>query len=106
MAQNISSAELQRKLISNDQLNVIDIRENYEFEICSFVPTNIPMYSVQEYLKAEHKNAEIILVCKTGKRACALANILECELGFNNIFILEGGIMAWIENIDPTLEIY
>jgi rhodanese-related sulfurtransferase len=106
MAQNISSVELRDKLKHNTLLNVIDIRENYEFEICAFVPTNIPMYTVQSYLSTENRSAEIILVCKTGKRACALANILECEEGFSNIFILEGGIMAWIENIDPTLEIY
>ena len=45
-------------------------------------------------------------MCRTGKRAEAVANYMECELGFSDLLILEGGIIGWIEAIDPHLEAY
>ena len=106
MTKMISALSLKEKLQQQPNIRVIDIRENYEFDICSFVKTNIPMYQVVDALKDVSKDEEIVLVCKSGARASALANILTTENKFNNILVLEGGITSWIEEVDNTLEKY
>jgi adenylyltransferase/sulfurtransferase len=49
---------------------------------------------------------QIILVCKTGRRAEALANLLETEYGFTDVAIMGGGVTAWAAKFDPTNEMY
>ena len=65
-------------------------------------------YTDIENLKQYVNNStcETVFICKSGKRAEATANLIEKELNINNIYILEGGIISWIETIDQTLEIY
>ena len=42
-------------------------------------------------------------MCKTGQRATALANLLECEKGYKNIRVMDGGITGWQQKNDPSL---
>jgi rhodanese-related sulfurtransferase len=44
-------------------------------------------------------------MCRSGKRAEAVANILSTDFNRSNVVILEGGILAWKENVEPTLNI-
>jgi adenylyltransferase/sulfurtransferase len=51
------------------------------------------------------KDAPIILHCKSGKRSRSA--LLELKKhGFSNLKNLEGGILAWIRDIDPSLPLY
>jgi rhodanese-related sulfurtransferase len=80
----ISPEECQQ-LIGRSSIELIDVRENWEYEICHIASTHIPMHEIT---------------------AVAVANLLESEHGFTDISVLEGGITAWYALTDPTFEIY
>jgi len=44
-------------------------------------------------------------MCRSGKRAEAVANILMTDYSISNVYILDGGILAWKDQIDSTLDI-
>lgn len=105
-AMNHISSENCKKLIDNQEATIIDIREDWEVAICSIDGLKIPMHQIPEKAQSLDKSKHYIIMCKTGKRAEPVANLLECECGFKHISILEGGITSWYENFDPSFEMY
>ena len=101
----ISAKELQ-EIYKNPDILIVDIRESYERNICTIPSIHIPMSDIRDNDLKIPSDKKIILLCRSGRRAEVVANYLETERGYNNLFVLEGGILAWIEFIDNTLEIY
>lgn len=92
--------------LNDESLLLLDIREPYEIEICHIGGLQIPMGSVSERISEIDRDKEVVVLCRSGKRAVAVANLLETEFAFPKITILEGGILAWIEQVDNSLEAY
>ena len=61
--------ELKKKLINKDAIQLIDLREEYEFEDGSICDTNIPMAEVFNRLDEIASNKEVVMFCKSGKRS-------------------------------------
>jgi rhodanese-related sulfurtransferase len=101
----ISPKEFKVKFESGD-VNLLDIRELYEFEICRIGGLHIPMDQVVDRIVDLHVKQPICVMCKSGKRAAAVANMLETDFEFDRVYVLDGGIIAYAEQIDPTLELY
>ena len=101
----ISALELKQKLDGIPSVFLLDIRENYEREICSIPSHHIPMAEVCARLTELPSDQQIVVMCKSGKRAEALSNLLEKDFGLQGLLVLEGGITAWAEQVDQTLEI-
>lgn len=93
----ISATDLKQKLDSNTNLFLLDIRENYEREAASIPSKHIPMDEVCGHLNDFPTDQTIVLMCNSGKRAEALANLLETEFNQSNLVVLDGGISAWME---------
>ena len=102
---SVSPQEL-RTLLKDSKAVLIDIREQYELEICKINAIHIPMAQVSSQLNKIDAEKLCVVMCKTGKRAAALANMLLTDHEMSNIAVLEGGILAWIEQIDNHLELY
>lgn len=100
------------KYISVSELNkhsenyyIVDIRERYEYEFGNIGSVNIPMGEVFKRLEELPKDKHIVFMCKSGKRASALVNLLITEFHLENCSIMEGGIEAWQQVIpDLTIE--
>jgi rhodanese-related sulfurtransferase len=96
----ISTEELALKMQQKDE-NVIyiDVRESYEYEeghIKGMI--NMPLSSLdQSYVKL-NKNAEIVLICRSGNRSMQAANKLK-NYGFTNLVNVQGGISNWTGKI-------
>ncbi len=101
----ISVQECQ-ELIDAKTHTVIDVRETWETDICCINGEKIPMAFVADISTKFNKSAAFILVCKTGKRAEAVANLLITDYGFQSISILEGGLTAWFAEKEPNFEMY
>jgi len=86
--------------------NLIDIRENWELSIYGIGIKHVPMAVLVENISDLDTSKQLILVCKTGRRAEALANLLETEYGFTDVAIMGGGVTAWAAKYDPTNEMY
>jgi adenylyltransferase/sulfurtransferase len=52
------------------------------------------------------KDELIVVMCRSGARAAAMANLLETDYSFKDIAVLDGGILGWIEVVDQSLEAY
>lgn len=102
----ISVIELKEKLDKNLTFTLLDVREDYEIEICSIGGLHIPMADVIERIAEIPRDTEVAVLCRSGKRAQSVANLLENDLEYSNVTIVEGGILAWIEEIDSQLEAY
>ncbi len=104
--QLISPIDLKNAQESTGEYLILDVREEYETQICSIPAMHIPMAEIESRKSEIPTDKKLVVMCRTGKRAEAVANYMECELGFSNLYILEGGIIGWIEAIDPHLEAY
>ena len=104
--QHISAIELKSHLDNNHILTILDVREPYECEICKIDALHIPMADVSIRIDEIPRDQMVVVLCRSGKRAVAVANILCTENGFDNLVVLDGGILAWIEDVDNQLEAY
>lgn len=101
----ITVTELKTKIDSNEPHQLIDVREPYEIEICEIGGEAIPMGEIMQNLDRINKDVPVIIHCRSGKRSAAIVNALEAN-GFNDCYNLVGGILAWANEIDNTLEQY
>lgn len=91
---------------NNNDAVLLDIRESYELDICSMGGLHIPMADVANRVNEIDKNKEVIVLCRSGRRAESVANLLETDFSFPNVSIFKGGILAWIDQVDNSLESY
>jgi adenylyltransferase/sulfurtransferase len=101
----ISALELHESMKKGHEFEIIDIREPYEYAACNIGSTHIPMGEICNRTAELPKDKNIVIMCRSGKRAEAVANILMTEYSFSNIYILDGGILAWKDQIDTTLDL-
>ena len=92
----ISVQELKNRLDKGEELNVIDVREPWEFDEFNIGARNMPLSSFPSYLPLleELKNEEVIVHCKMGGRSSQAVAILE-QLGFTDVKNVTGGMDAW-----------
>lgn len=102
---NITVQELKSKMDLNEPYQLIDIREIYEVEQGSINGEHIPMGEVLNNLDKIRKDVPVIIHCRAGSRSANVVRYLEAEFGLNNLYNLEGGIMAWKNQIDPTITV-
>ena len=91
--------------INNNHIEIIDIRELYEFEIANISSKHIPMADFTSRISELDLTKKTVLMCRSGKRAEALANLITTEGLINEVFVMNGGILAWIETIDSSIKL-
>ena len=92
----ISKQILKEKIKNKENINIIDIRENYEWENGKICELNIPMGEFIERIEEIKNNKENILYCKSGKRSTSLAFIIKQKFNLE-ISYLEGGYENYIK---------
>lgn len=98
---NISTDELAKKLESGDnQVVYIDVREPDEYA-AGHIPgiTNLPLSTLSEESANFPKDAEVVIICRSGNRSMQAAEKLK-EFGFTNLVNVEGGMNAWNGEIE------
>ncbi len=104
--EEISVNDLNRRIQSGDSPYLLDVRENWEVAIAQINGTvHIPMDQVAARLNEIDREAEIVVHCKTGGRSAEICTLLT-EQNFQNVKNLQGGIKAWSQIIDPTIQVY
>lgn len=98
--------ELKTRIDRADPFVLLDVREPREFEICR-IPGSvlIPLGELPTRLSELAGRDDIIVHCKSGVRSGKAVRLLH-EAGHAGARNLEGGILAWIDRIDPTLPKY
>jgi sulfur-carrier protein adenylyltransferase/sulfurtransferase len=95
----MTALELKDKLDQQADIQVIDLREEYEFEDGSISEINIPLAEVMGRLDELNREKEVVIYCNSGKRSQSMLFMLQKQHGFSNIEHLEGGYQAWLEEI-------
>lgn len=101
----ISALELYDAMQKGQEFEIVDVREPYEYDACNIGSLHIPMGEICNRIADLPKNKNIVIMCRSGKRAEAVANILMTDYSISNVYILDGGILAWKDQIDSTLDI-
>lgn len=102
----VSVQELKQKMDSNEDFQLIDIRESYEIEIASLNGEHMPMAGIMNFTDKIRTDVPVIIHCRSGQRSAAVVNALEQQLKLDNLYNLKGGILAWAEEIDQSMEKY
>jgi adenylyltransferase/sulfurtransferase len=104
--QEIQPSLLASRLESGEQLEIIDVREPYEWEIGHIPGARlVPLSSIAEEIPRLDKRRETILYCKVGARSMRAAQQL-ADAGVSDVRNLAGGILRWIDEVDPTMARY
>ncbi len=98
--------QLKARLDREDGVFVLDVREPQEFQICR-IPgsTLIPLGDLRNRLGELEGRGEMIVHCKSGVRSAKAVKLLR-EAGFPQAKNLRGGILRWIDVVDPSLPKY
>jgi len=104
----ISPSDLSQRLKNGEDIVILDVREAHELAVCSLLNTvHIPLGQLAYKLEQmqPYKDREIAVYCRSGKRSERAALFL-LESGFKNVSNLKGGILAWADEVDPSLAKY
>lgn len=101
----MSVGELKRRLDAGDDLLVLDVREPNEFATCNINGKLIPMNTVPARLHEIERDREIVVHCRSGMRSQKVAEFLAAN-GYERVSNLSGGILAWADQIDPSMPKY
>src|SRR5438874_3055906 len=98
----ITSVELKQRLDRGDNLKIVDVREPNEYQI-NRIPgsTLIPLGDVPKRANELDREDEIVVHCKMGGRSAKAADFLR-SVGFKRVLNLKGGILDWIDKVDPS----
>ncbi len=98
----ISAVELKKRLDRGDQLTIVDVREPHEYEINRIKgSTLIPLGDIPKRYVELDPSDEIVVQCKVGGRSAKAADFLRSK-GFTKVLNLTGGILDWIDKVDPS----
>src|SRR4051794_35870776 len=101
-ATEITSVELKQRMDRGDKLTIVDVREPNEYQINRIAGSQlIPLGDIPKRYEELNKNDEIVVHCKMGGRSAKAADFLR-SVGFTRILNLKGGILDWVDKVDPS----
>ena len=92
----ISATELKELIKNKADIQVIDVREEHEYEEANINAKLIPMGEVMDRLNEISRDKQVIVHCRSGKRSATVIQALESQHGFTNLYNLSGGILAYL----------
>ena len=101
----ISVQELKEKIDNGENFQLVDVREDFEYEMSNLGGTLIPLGGILIETDKIAKDKPVVVMCRSGKRSAAAIMQLQ-QLGYSNLTNLQGGILAWAAEIDPSLNVY
>ena len=98
--------ELKKMMDEKKPFVLVDVREPHEFEICRIPGSKlIPLGDVPKRMHELNSADEIVVHCRSGQRSAKAVELL-MKAGFRKIQNLKGGVLAWADQIDPTMPKY
>jgi molybdopterin/thiamine biosynthesis adenylyltransferase/rhodanese-related sulfurtransferase len=101
----ITPRDLKARLDRGDDLYILDVREPHEYQICNLGGHLIPLGDLSKRVSELDSAREIVAHCRSGKRSAEAAEFLQ-RAGFRKVLNLKGGILAWSDDVDPSVPKY
>jgi len=101
----ITPKELKARLDRGDDIFILDVREPHEYQICNLGGNLIPLGDLSKRVNELDSSREIVAHCRSGKRSAEAVEFLR-SAGFRKVLNLKGGILAWSDEVDPSVPKY
>jgi adenylyltransferase/sulfurtransferase len=102
---DITPRELAQRMANGDDLQLIDVREAYEWALCRLDGARlVPLGTLDAAIPSLDASRETVVYCRSGVRSAAAAEQLRAA-GFE-VRNLAGGILRWSDDVDPTVPKY
>src|SRR5271167_2119901 len=101
----ITAKYLKARQDRGDDLFILDVREPHEYQICNLNGKLIPLGEIPRRVHELDTSREIVAHCRSGKRSAEAVDFLR-KAGFRKILNLKGGILAWSDQVDPSVPKY
>jgi adenylyltransferase/sulfurtransferase len=105
---HITARELQERLRHGDAITIIDVREPHEWDIVNLSQYGarlVPLGDLPDRLAEINFTGDVVVHCKLGGRSAKAAQQLRAA-GLERVWNLQGGIIAWADEVDTTLARY
>jgi rhodanese-related sulfurtransferase len=95
---DITVEELREKMQRGDEFVLIDVREPYEHEEFNIGGKLVPIGGFQALISLfdDHKEDEIVIYCRSGRRSGVAKELMELQ-GYKNVRNLLGGMLDWVD---------
>lgn len=107
MVPEISPRQFMERRAAGAKMTLLDVREDWEIAQAP-APTefiHIPMGEISARLAELDPHQETVVLCRSGGRSMQVAQFLERQ-HFASVSNLSGGILAWSQDLDPTIPTY
>lgn len=101
----ISAAELKGRLDKGEDIFILDVREQGEYDHSNIGGYLVPLRELPKRVGELDPGREIVVMCHSGARSARAAQFLR-QAGFQQVKNLTGGIDKWAREIDPKLPRY
>jgi molybdopterin/thiamine biosynthesis adenylyltransferase/rhodanese-related sulfurtransferase/molybdopterin converting factor small subunit len=102
----ITAKELYDWQVRGEKFQLIDVREPHEFDIVNIGGDLIPLATVADNAGRIDTQQPVVIHCKMGGRSAKAIRELEEKFGFTNLYNLKGGILSYIDEVQPELTKY
>ncbi len=99
----ISVQELQEWMRSKEPYQIVDVREAHEIRAANIGGLYIPLADILKRYKEINPNTRTVLICRGGNRSAIATQHLRA-IGYRKVFNLRGGILAYAQEVDKTLQ--
>ncbi|MBC3542032.1 rhodanese-like domain-containing protein [Rufibacter sediminis] len=106
MLPEITPQQLKERLDQQEPLQLIDVREPQEWDICHLGGQLIPLGDLPKAAATLDKDKVTVLICHHGFRSAQALMFLQQRHGFTQLLNLKGGVHAWAQEVDPNFPVY
>ena len=102
----MSVSDLKQKMDNGEDVFVLDVREPHEYEVANLGAKLIPLGELPERLvEVDNNGGEIAVYCRSGVRSADAVRLMQ-NAGYGDVYNVAGGILAWSDEIDPSIPKY
>jgi adenylyltransferase/sulfurtransferase len=101
----ITSRQLKARQERGEKIFILDVREPHEYQICNLNGKLIPLGELPRRVNELDSSVEMVVHCRSGKRSADAISFLQ-KAGFKKLLNLKGGVLAWSDEVDPTMPKY
>ena len=101
----ITPKDLKARQDRGDDIFILDVREPHEYQICNLNGKLIPLGELPRRVNELDSSREMVVHCRSGKRSADAIQFLQTAC-FKKLLNLKGGVLAWADEVDPTMPKY
>jgi adenylyltransferase/sulfurtransferase len=102
----ITAKELYDWQVKGEKFQLIDVREPHEYDIVNLGGELIPLATVSDNASRIDTDKKVVVHCKMGGRSAKAIRELEEKFGYTNLYNLKGGVLSYIDEVQPELTKY